>query len=74
VASAVDAIPEVVGDGPALLVPANDPAALATAINRVLGDRDAAAAMAAAGRERARMFSWERSAATLARVYDEVLA
>lgn len=73
VASAVDAIPEVVGDGPALLLPPNDPATLATAINRVLGDRDAATAMAAAGRERACMFSWERSAATLAGVYDEVL-
>ena len=74
VASVVDAILEVVGDGPALLVPPDDPAALATAINRVLGDRHAAAAMATAGRERARMFSWERSAATLAGVYDEVLA
>jgi glycosyltransferase involved in cell wall biosynthesis len=30
--------------------------------------------MAAAGRERARAFSWERSAAKLERVYDEVLA
>jgi glycosyltransferase involved in cell wall biosynthesis len=74
VASAVDAIPEVVGDGPALLVPPSDPAALATAINRVLADRDAAHAMAAAGRERAGAFSWERSAETLATVYDEVLA
>jgi glycosyltransferase involved in cell wall biosynthesis len=74
VASAVGAIPEVVGDGPALLVPPYDPAALATAINRVLADREAARAMAAAGRERARAFSWERSAATLEGVYDEVLA
>jgi glycosyltransferase involved in cell wall biosynthesis len=74
VASTVDAIPEVVGDGPALLVPPYDPGAVAAAINRVLDDRDAAAAMGAAGRERARAFSWERSAATLAAVYDEVLA
>jgi glycosyltransferase involved in cell wall biosynthesis len=74
VASAVDAIPEVVGDGPALLVPPYDPGAVAAAINRVLTDRDAAAAMGAAGRERARAFSWERSAAMLAAVYDEVLA
>jgi glycosyltransferase involved in cell wall biosynthesis len=74
VASAVGAIPEVVGDGPALLVPPRDPAALAAAINRVLDDADAARAMAAAGRERARAFSWERSAATLEAVYDEVLA
>jgi glycosyltransferase involved in cell wall biosynthesis len=73
VASAAGAIPEVVGDGPALLVPPRDPAALATAVNRVLDDHDAARAMAAAGRERARAFSWERSAAKLERVYDEVL-
>jgi glycosyltransferase involved in cell wall biosynthesis len=74
VASAAGAIPEVVGDGPALLVPPRDPAALATAVNRVLDDHDAARAMAAAGRARARAFSWERSAAKLERVYDEVLA
>jgi glycosyltransferase involved in cell wall biosynthesis len=74
VASTAGAIPEVVGDGPALLVPPYDPMALAGAINRVLADPDAAAAMGAAGRERATAFSWERSAATLERVYDEVLA
>ena len=74
VASAAGAIPEVVGEGPALLIAPRDPAALAAAIVRVLDDRAAAAAMAAAGRERARAFSWERSAATLEGVYDEVLA
>jgi glycosyltransferase involved in cell wall biosynthesis len=73
VASAAGAIPEVVGDGPALLAPPRDPAALAAAVNRVLDDHGAARAMAAAGRERARAFSWERSAAKLERVYDEVL-
>jgi glycosyltransferase involved in cell wall biosynthesis len=74
VATAVGAIPEVVGDGPAMLVAPEDPPALATALNRVLDDHDAAAAMGAAGRERARAFSWERSAAILASVYDDVLA
>ena len=74
VASAAGAIPEVVGDGPALLVPPRDPVALAAAINRVLGDHAAARRMGAAGRARAGAFSWERSARTLAAVYDEVLA
>jgi glycosyltransferase involved in cell wall biosynthesis len=73
VATAVGAIPEVVGDGPALLVAPEDPPALAAALNRVLDDRDAAAAMAAAGRERAGVFSWDRSAAILEGVYDDVL-
>ena len=72
--STVDAIPEVVGDGPALLVPPYDPGAVAAAIIRVLDDRDAAAAMGAAGRERARAFWSERTAAALPTDYDEVLA
>jgi glycosyltransferase involved in cell wall biosynthesis len=73
VASTAGAIPEVVGDGPALLVPPRDPDALAGALVRVLRDRDAAAAMGAAGRDRAAAFSWDRSAAILEQVYDEVL-
>jgi len=74
VASVAGAIPEVVGDGPALLVAPEDPPALAAALNHVLADGDAAAAMGAAGRARAQAFTWERSAATLTGVYDEVLA
>jgi glycosyltransferase involved in cell wall biosynthesis len=74
VASAAGAIPEVVGDGPALLVPPREPAALGAAIRRVLSDPDAARAMAAAGRERATAFSWDRSAERLEAVYDEALA
>jgi glycosyltransferase involved in cell wall biosynthesis len=74
VATAVGAIPEVVGDGPALLVGPREPEALAAAITRVLDDRPAAAAMAAAGRARAGDFSWDRSAGILEGVYDEVLS
>jgi glycosyltransferase involved in cell wall biosynthesis len=74
VASTAGAIPEVVGDGPALLVAPGDPPALAAALTRVLADDDAARAMAAAGRDRARAFSWERSAERLAEVYAEALA
>ena len=74
VATSVEAIPEVVGDGPALLVPPSDPAALAGAIDRVLGDRDAAAAMADR-RPRARAGVLVGALGGDARgVYDEVLA
>jgi glycosyltransferase involved in cell wall biosynthesis len=73
VASDVGGIPEVVGDGPAMLVPPRDPDALGAALSRVIADRDAAAAMAAAGRERAAAFSWDRSADRLAGIYDAVL-
>jgi colanic acid/amylovoran biosynthesis glycosyltransferase len=51
VASRVAGIPELVLDGETgLLVPQNDPEALAEAITRVLGDPDVAARLAKAGR------------------------
>jgi starch synthase len=74
VASAAGAIPEVVGDGPALLVAPDDHFALANAVVQVLDDGAMAAAMGAAGRERARTFSWDRSAERLEAVYDAALA
>jgi len=74
VASAAGAIPEVVGDGPALLVAPGDHFALANAVVQVLDDGAMSQAMGAAGRERARTFSWDRSAERLAAVYDAALA
>lgn len=53
--------------------PPRDPAALAAELARVLGDPGARAAMAAAGRERAPAFSWDRSAGRRAGIYDAVL-
>jgi starch synthase len=54
VASRVGGIPEVVSDGETgLLVPPDDPAALAGALNALIGDPGRAAAMGAAGRKRA---------------------
>ncbi len=51
VASRVGVVPEVLRDGEsALLVPAGEPAALATAIGRLLGDRALRSALGAAGR------------------------
>jgi colanic acid/amylovoran biosynthesis glycosyltransferase len=52
VASNVAGITEVIRDrDTGLLVPQKDPAALARAINAMVGDREAALAMAARGRE-----------------------
>jgi len=65
VASRVGGIPEVVDDGvTGLLVPPDDPAALADALNLLLRDPGRAEAMGQAGRERAvTEFSWETVAA-----------
>jgi glycosyltransferase involved in cell wall biosynthesis len=53
VATRISAIPEVVADGEtALLVPPDDPAALAQAVGALLADAPLRAAMAAAGRRR----------------------
>jgi len=52
VATAVGGVPELVGDA-ALLVPPGDPDALAAAVRRVLTEPGQAAALAAAGRQRA---------------------
>lgn len=70
VATRVDGTPEAVGDGDtAVLVPPADPAALAAAVNSVLGDPDRAAAMAAAGRARAALFSTSTLLDRLAPLY-----
>ncbi|KPM54887.1 glycosyl transferase family 1 [Frankia sp. R43] len=76
VASRVGGIPEVVADGSTgLLVPPDDPAALAGAVNEVLADPARAAAMGRAGRERAvAEFGWAAVAERTARLYAEVAA
>ena len=63
---------EVCGDA-AVLVP-NDAAPFAEAIIRVLEDVDLRERMRAAGAERARAFSWERSAELLVAAYREAAA
>ena len=74
VASRVGGIPEVVDDGvTGLLVPPDDPASLAGALNVLLRDPGRAKAMGRAGRERAvTEFSWETVAAQTAALYREL--
>jgi glycosyltransferase involved in cell wall biosynthesis len=68
VATAVGAIPEVVGDG-ALLVPSGDVAALAGALAGLLADPDAREGLITRGRERAQLFTWSSCGDGLADLY-----
>jgi glycosyltransferase involved in cell wall biosynthesis len=73
VATAVDGTPEAVLDGETgLLIPAADPAALATAIDALLADPDRAARMGLAGRARAEGLSETALLDRVAQVYREV--
>ena len=74
VASRVGGIPEVVDAGvTGLLVPPDDPASLADALNMLLRDPGRADAMGLAGRERAVVeFSWDTVAAQTAALYAEL--
>nr|MBA2383258.1 glycosyltransferase [Actinomycetota bacterium] len=71
VATSVSAIPEIVVDGQTgLLVPPEDPTALAAALERLLDDRTLAARLGAAGEARARTeFSVERMTRATLDVY-----
>jgi alpha-maltose-1-phosphate synthase len=71
VGSRVGGIPEVVADGKTgLLVPADDPAALARALNVLLADRPLAAEMGRLGRARAEAkFGWASIAAQTVALY-----
>ena len=75
VASRVGGIPEIVVDGETgLLVPHADPAALADALNRLLGDPGLRAKLGAAARLRAtERFSAARHVAGVEQVYAEAL-
>jgi starch synthase len=76
VASAVGGILEVVEDGvTGFLVPPRQPAALAAALNRVLGDERLAAEMGRAGRARVeKHFSWASVAARTEGLYADTIA
>ncbi len=76
VATAVGGVPELVADGEhGLLAPKDDVQGLADAVERLLADADAARALGAAGRTKARAcLSRDRMLAELEAVYAEVLA
>jgi phosphatidylinositol alpha-mannosyltransferase len=75
VASDIPGYREVVRDGVnGLLVPPNDPDALASSIRRILLEPGLAARLADAGRTRAQEFSWERVVPRIEEVYRRVTA
>lgn len=67
-------IPEFVDEGrTALLVPENDPAALADAIERVLADDELAANMSAAGPGWVKRFDWTATAEAMDGLYESLI-
>jgi glycosyltransferase involved in cell wall biosynthesis len=75
IASAIPGLPPELVDGvTGVLVPAEDPSALARAIDRAVADPGATARLGQAARSAARtMPSWEQVAATILRVYEGVV-
>ncbi len=72
VASDIEVFREVAGEA-AVYADPFEPGSLAAAIGSVLDDPDLAGRLVSAGRERVTRFTWERSAAGLLRLFDEVL-
>ncbi len=66
-------LPEVVGDAGVLIDP-SDAGVIAAVVARTLADSALLAEMSRRGRERARGFTWERTAAETLAVYQEVQA
>lgn len=71
VCSRIGALREVAGDA-ALLVDPDDPEAAADALWRVLNDSGVATDLSRKGPERARQFTWARTAADTVKIYEEV--
>lgn len=73
VATDASAIPEAAGEA-ALLVPPDDPDAMAEAIDRVLSAPSLAEALVERGRERVERFTWTRTAEDVLAVLEDLLA
>ena len=75
VLSAVGGFPEIAAQGAARLVPPEDPEALAEALGELLSDAAAREALgAAAGREAATTYSWDRIAERTQALYGDLIA
>jgi len=75
VSTDVGGVPYIVQDGTtALLVPARHPQAMAAAILRLLDNPGLASAIAEAGHEQVRSYTWERVSSVLADAYARTLA
>ncbi|MBI5698770.1 glycosyltransferase family 4 protein [Candidatus Saganbacteria bacterium] len=72
VTSNVSSLPEIVGDA-ALTVDPRDPGQIARAILGVLDNKDIAREMVRKGKERAKMFTWQKTAAKTYEVYEDVI-
>jgi glycosyltransferase involved in cell wall biosynthesis len=72
VAAAASSLPEVCGDGARLVEPTAE--GLAGGLRAVLDDGEDIARLRVAALARAGLFSWERTAAAHAAVYQEVLS
>ena len=72
VASNIPAVAEVVGDA-GVLVPSDDPSAVARATEHVLTDAALATSLRQKGLERARQFTWQQAAVRTLAVYDDML-
>jgi len=73
VASDLPSIRELT-DGSAVLVPVDDPHALAHALERLLGDQELRGSLASAGLRRAATFTWPRMATQVVRAYRNAIS
>ncbi|MFY9631944.1 MAG: glycosyltransferase, partial [Candidatus Cybelea sp.] len=73
VASHASSLPEVGGDA-ALYAPPDDAAAWAVALRRIVSDDDLRERLRAAGLERVKQFSWDRSAQQHAELFHSIAA
>jgi len=72
VTSNISSMPEVAGDA-ALLINPNEPEELAEAILKTISDRNLRNDLVAKGQERAKLFSWEKTALGTLEAYKKVL-
>ncbi|MFE1747896.1 glycosyltransferase family 4 protein [Coleofasciculus sp. H7-2] len=72
ITSNTSSLPEVAGDA-ALFIDPDDPTSLADAILKVIGDSQLRSELIQKGKERAKLFSWERTAQETLKAYKSLL-